>query len=77
MPFKHQNQCYRTFDGVQWPNFCDVLDDEEKRAIAEAKADGARFKMRKHPGGFAQAFIHPDDLAAWLAKHQPASKEGQ
>ena len=63
MAFKDQALCYRTFDGVRWPNWCDVLDERCENDVAEAKRQGARFKMRKHPDGYYQAFIHPDDMA--------------
>lgn len=59
---KHQGDCYRTFNGLRWPNFCDILDDEKQQAVAEAKDNGKRFRLRKHPDGYYQAFIHPDYL---------------
>lgn len=68
MPYKAQTECYRTFDGVRWPNWCDVDDDAARRDVAEARAAGCRLKMRKHPLGFQQAFIHPDDIALITAK---------
>lgn len=64
MPIKNQTDCYRTFDGVRWPNFCDVLDEGHEKDVASAKRQGARIKMRAHPDGYSQAFIHPDDLKA-------------
>jgi len=63
MPFKAQSNCYRTIEGVRWPNFCDVLGPEDERAVQEAKGQGARFRFVKHPQGFRIAFIHPDDYA--------------
>lgn len=62
MTIKHQADCYRTFDRVRWPNYCDIFEDEHLNAIAAAKAGGARIKIRKHPDGYSQAFIHPGDL---------------
>lgn len=62
MTFKNQQDCYRTFDGVRWINFCDVLEESHERDVAEARRQGARIKMRKHPDGYHQAFIHPDDF---------------
>lgn len=63
MALKDQTQCYRTFGGVRWPNFCDMLDDQHDRDVASAQEQGARIKFRKHPDGYRQAFIHPDDLS--------------
>lgn len=63
MAIKHQSDCYRTFDSVRWPNLCDVLDEENERDIAKRKAQGQRIRLRKHPDGYYQAFIHPDDLS--------------
>ena len=63
MPIKNQMDCYRTFEGIRWPNFCDVIDENTERAVSDAKAAGKRIKLRKHPDGYIQAFIHPDDLA--------------
>lgn len=63
MPIKHQSACYRTFDGVRWPNLCDMISELEEWAVAEAKAAGKRIRIRTHPDGYRQAFIHPDDLA--------------
>jgi quinolinate synthase len=54
--------CYRTFDGVKWPNYCDVLDQSHEEDVEKAKKEGKRIKLRKHPDGYYQAFIHPDDL---------------
>lgn len=62
MPFKHQSDCYRTFAGVRWPNLCDMLADEHDVEVAARKAAGHRIRIRTHPEGYQQAFIHPDDL---------------
>ena len=62
MPIKDQTACYRTVNGVKWPNFCDMLDDVHFEDVAKAKAAGARIKKIKHPDGYHQAFIHPDDI---------------
>lgn len=62
MPVKHQSDCYRTIDGLRWPNLCDVFSEDDERDIAKRKAKGQRIRMRKHPEGYYQAFIHPDDL---------------
>lgn len=70
MPIKPQDRCYRTIGGVRWPNMCDVWSPDEETIVAEAKADGARIAMRKHPHGFMVAFIHPDDYAKFCAKHE-------
>ena len=64
MPIKHQSDCYRTIDGVKWPNLCDMISDECDQDVADRKDRGERIKMRKHPEGYYQAFIHPDDLNA-------------
>ena len=64
MAYKDQTQCYRTFDGVRWPNWCDVMEDEQVKAVEDAKAAGKRIKLRKHPDGYYQAFMHPEDMAA-------------
>lgn len=62
MSFKHQSDCYRTIDGVRWPNLCDVLSLEHEQEIAARRAAGHRIKVRMHPDGYQQAFIHPEDL---------------
>ena len=59
---KHQADCYRTFDGLRWPNFCDVMEERHKQDIDEARRQGARIRLRKHRDGYHQAFIHPDDV---------------
>jgi hypothetical protein len=76
MPFKHQSECYRTVNGVRWPNFCDVMSDEDEQEIAKAKSLGARFKMRKHPDGYRQAFIDPDGLATYVAAYSTVPAGG-
>jgi hypothetical protein len=63
MATKHQENCYRTFDGARWPSLCDVLDESHKRDVAACKAAGVRVRMRKHPDGYHQAFYHPGDDA--------------
>lgn len=63
MPFKHQAECYRTFDGVRWPNLCDVLDGDQEDEVRARKAAGHRIRLIKHPDGYRQAFIRPEDLA--------------
>lgn len=62
MPYKDQTKCYRTFDGVQWPNLCDVMDGSHEDEVKARKAAGHRIRLIKHPDGYRQAFIHPDDL---------------
>jgi len=61
MPYKDQTKCYRTFDGVRWMNFCDILDDRHEEYVAAVKAAGVRVRLCKHPEGYHQAFFHPDD----------------
>lgn len=68
MPYKHQSDCYRTINGVRWTNFCDILDDKTAEEIAGFKKNGMRFRLIKHPDGFKQAFVHPDDLELIMAK---------
>ena len=63
MAVKHQSDCYRTFGGLRWVNFCDMFEDEHFIAVANLKASGARVKIRTHPEGYQQAFVHPDDIA--------------
>lgn len=62
MAYKHQADCYRTFDGVRWPNLCDILDAEMDADVRARRKAGQRIKVRQHPEGYLQAFIHPDDL---------------
>ncbi|MGN6772655.1 MAG: hypothetical protein ACTHJQ_22820 [Rhizobiaceae bacterium] len=62
MAAKHQSGCYRTFHGVRWPNLCDMLTEEQEAEIRARKDCGHRIRIRIHPDGFRQAFIHPDDL---------------
>lgn len=61
MPFKHQMNCFRTFQGRRWYNFADLINEELWNEFRQAKAAGLRFKLRMHPLGFYQAFLHPDD----------------
>lgn len=63
MAIKSQDQCYRTFDGVRWPNYSDMHSMEEELHVASLRAVGCRMRVRSHPSGFRIAFIHPDDLA--------------
>lgn len=65
MTFKHQSECYRTFNGVKFVNYADVLDDAVKLDVEQRQRAGQRVRIRKHPGGYYQAFIHPDDLALY------------
>lgn len=67
MAIKHQSDCYRTFDGVRWPNLCDMLAEEHEVEVKARKSAGQRIRIRTHPDGYGQAFIHPDDL------HKPFS----
>lgn len=62
MAYKNQTQCYRTFGGVRWANWCDVLDPAQETEIRYLKAIGIRFRQVKHPDGYRQAFIHPEDV---------------
>lgn len=68
MAIKDQTDCYRTIDGLRWPNFCDILEDSHREDVAACKAAGIRIKIRKHPEGYHQAFIHPDDFQDWHKK---------
>lgn len=63
MPIKHQMKCYRTFDGVRWPNLCDILGEEHKRDVSACRVAGVRIRIRHHAAGYKQAFYHPDDEA--------------
>jgi hypothetical protein len=62
MPYKDQTLCYRTFQGIKWINFCDVTEDYHNERVVEKKLKGARIKLIKHPDGYRQAFIHPEDF---------------
>lgn len=64
MPCKDQTLCYRTFEGVRWPNLCDMLDAQHEIDVAAAKKAGVRIRLRKHPEGYRQAFFYPDDKTA-------------
>lgn len=70
MAFKHQSDCYRTFDGMRWPNLCDGLSAEQKNEIAARKSAGHRIRIRSHPDGYQQAFIHPEDVQKPFAPHR-------
>ena len=68
MAWKLQTDCYRTFDGVRWPNLCDMLDPDQIERVASLKRQGVRVRIRKHFCGYGQAFIHPEDLSALAAE---------
>lgn len=68
MAIKSQDQCYRTFDGVRWPNYSDMHSMEEELHVASLRASGCRIRVRSHSSGFRIAFIHPDDLARLQAE---------
>ena len=61
MATKSQDQCFRTFGGERWPNLLDMHGPGEEAAVARLKAEGWRIRVRAHPGGFRQAFVHPED----------------
>ena len=68
---KHQSNCYRTVDGVRWPNLCDLLEGPKQLAYARAaRRQAVRVKIHKHPEGYHQMFVHPEDVdyAAWWMK---------
>lgn len=65
MPFKDIPKHYRTFDGVRWPAFMEIMNDEIAQEIVHAKSLGARIKIRKCSGKKYYhdpiAYMHPDD----------------
>lgn len=63
MPYKHQANCYRTIGGVQYVNQCDVLGEEHFKLVETAKRLKVRHRVVKHPDGYGQLFVHPDDTA--------------
>jgi hypothetical protein len=62
MPIKNQSDCYRTIKGVRWPNLCDVLEPSQENEVRARRDAGHRVRTIRHPDGYYQAFIHPDDL---------------
>lgn len=64
MPVKHQAACYRTFEGVRWSNMSDLLSVSMEGAAEAVQKQGFHVKVRTHPDGYKQAFVHPDDLDA-------------
>jgi hypothetical protein len=62
MPYKHQINCYRTFDGVKYFNQCDVLEELDFCLVEKAKKSKLRHRLVKHKDGFVQLFVHSDDV---------------
>jgi hypothetical protein len=62
---KHQSDCYRTIRGQRWPNLCDILETYHEEEVAARRLAGHRIRLFKHPDGYRQAFIHPDDLVRY------------
>jgi predicted Zn-ribbon and HTH transcriptional regulator len=56
---KHQANCYRTFSGIRYTNFADLIfsDAENQKTIDEAKHKFSSVKKIKHPEGYHQLFV--------------------
>lgn len=63
MPVKDQTKCFRTFGGIKYMNLCDVLDEQHFELVKLAKAMPIRHRLIKHPSGYGQLFVHPDDVS--------------
>lgn len=72
MPYKHQARCYRTIDGIQWANQCDVLGDEHFALVAKAKRLKVRHRLVMHKHGYRMLFVHPDDVSKLFDNSEPA-----
>lgn len=64
MPVKHQSDCYRMLGGKKYTNYCDILELSHWAIVASAKAAKIRHRVFKHPDGYSQFFVHPDDKTA-------------
>jgi hypothetical protein len=58
---KHQSNCFRTINGKQYRNQCDVMDEPDFALVEKAKQLKIRHRVIKHPDGYGQLFVHPDD----------------
>ena len=62
MPYKQQQNCYRTIKGVRYVNFCDVLGSEEDMIVRQVKAKRIAHRLVKHKDGFNVLFVHEDHV---------------
>jgi len=58
---KHQSACFRTINHVRYKNQCDLLEAIDYALVKKAKELGVRHRVIKHPDGYGQLFVHPDD----------------
>ncbi|GJD58135.1 hypothetical protein [Methylobacterium dankookense] len=56
--FKAAAECWRTINGVRWPQrHCDPTAE----IVAAYRAAGIRYRKVKHKDGGSDLFVHPED----------------
>lgn len=61
MPYKHQAESFRTFEGVRWSSWGDFSEDTAKGEARTLRRGGIRVRSVKIGGGMVRLFTLPAD----------------